>query len=223
MDDLDDFRLFLGAAGRLYGKKNLSPPFRLNEFAAAWRSEGIPLSHCLDQIKRHLDENSSQYRCGSGDGGLVWLDQVVRRSWRRLNRPPRALPERTDRLFKRNIAFDDDDARFVDPTDSVLRTADVPSHPSRMRPSPRSASDPANTAPNPIDPIGLKPIDKAEALLRRELANGEVPAAVIEQYARDDGISPRTLDRARRRLMVISRRTGFGKTGRSWLSLPKAP
>ena len=79
-DDLDDFRMFLGRAGSLYGRKNLSPPFRLKEFAEAWRLEGIPLSHCIDQIKRHLDENSGRYRCGSGDGGMVWLDQVIRQS-----------------------------------------------------------------------------------------------------------------------------------------------
>jgi hypothetical protein len=92
-----------------------------------------------------------------------------------------------------------------------------------MRTSPVSASDRADTAPKPAAPIGLKPIDNAEAFLRRELANGEVAAAVIEQYARDDGISLRTLDRARSRLRVVTRRTGFGKTGRSWLSLPTTP
>jgi hypothetical protein len=81
MDDFDDFPTFLGRAGNLYGKKNLSPPFRLKEFAEAWVMEGISLSHCIEQISIHLNENSSRYRCGSGDGGLASLDVEIRQSW----------------------------------------------------------------------------------------------------------------------------------------------
>ena len=69
----------------------------------------------------------------------------------------------------------------------------------------------------------LKPIDKAVAFLRRELAHGEVEAALVEENAKTDGIAPRTLDRARARLRVISRRSGFAKNGRSWLSLTTTP
>jgi hypothetical protein len=242
MDDLDEMTTFLGRAGNLYGKKNLCPPFRLRELAEAWRMEGIPLSHCIDQISRHLAESSGQYRCGSGDGGLARLDAEIRQSWHRLSRPPRALPERTDRFYKRSTddAIADPSEQWIfDLVNQTRRTAqpvglkpkagsggeprDVLSHPSQTGPSPRSPSDRADTAPNRVAPIGLKPIDKTEAFLRRELANGEVAAAVLEQYAADDGIAPRTLDRARSRLRVVTRRTGFGRTGRSWLSLPTTP
>jgi hypothetical protein len=243
-NDLDDFPTFLGRAGCMYVKKGLSTPFHLSEFAEAWRRDGIDFSHCVVEMERHLAKNSGQYRNGSGDWGLRWLDAEIRESWARLRRPRRALPERTDRLYERST----DDA-VADPSDQCIfdlvnqtpRTAqpiglkpidkaglggeprDVPGHPSQMRTSPISASGRTGTAPNPVDPIGLKPIDKAVAFLWRELANGEVAAAVIEQYARDDGISPRTLDRARSRLRVVTRRSGFGRTGKSWLSLPTAP
>jgi hypothetical protein len=212
MDDLDEMTKFLGRAGNLYGRKNLCAPFRLKEFAEVWRLEGIPLSHCIEQIIRHLAESSGQYRCGSGDGGLARLDAEIRQSWHRLTRPSRALPERTDRLYKRSTddaIADPGDQWIIDLVKQTPRTAqpiglkpiekaglrgeapDVPSHPTQMGPSPRSASDRTGRAPD--DPIGLKPIDQAEAFLRRELANGEVAAAVIEEYARDDGISLRTL------------------------------
>jgi hypothetical protein len=244
MDNVDHFRMFLGRAGNLYGRKDLCPPFHLTEFAQAWVLEGISLSHCIEQISIHLDENSGRYRGGSGDWGLRWLDQIIRKSWYRLTRPPRALPARTDRLYKTNIhevIADPADEWIFDLVNQTPRTAqhigpkriekaelrgepgDVPRHPSQMGTSPRPASDRADTAPNPVQPISLKPIDKAEAFLHRELANGEVAAAVIEQYAKDDGIAPRTLDRARSRLRVVSRRTGFGSTGKSWLSLPTTP
>jgi len=70
---------------------------------------------------------------------------------------------------------------------------------------------------------GPKRIDQAIAFLRRELADGEVAATRLEEKAKASGISPRTLDRARARLTVTCRRTGFAKTGKSWLSLPTTP
>jgi hypothetical protein len=70
---------------------------------------------------------------------------------------------------------------------------------------------------------GPKRIDQAVAFLRRELADGEVAATLLEEKAKASGISPRTLDRARARLKVISRRTGFAKEGKCWLSLPRTP
>jgi hypothetical protein len=69
----------------------------------------------------------------------------------------------------------------------------------------------------------MKPLKRAIDFLKQELADGEVAAVKVEEAANDEGIALRTLDRARKELMVISRRTGFGKTGRSWLSLPTAP
>ncbi len=82
--------------------------------------------------------------------------------------------------------------------------------------------------PGSVKPIALKrtqpkQIDQAMAFLRRELANGEVAAALLEEKAKASGISLRTLDRARTWLKVISRRTGFAKDGKCWLSLPRAP
>ena len=237
----DDFPTFLGAAGCLYVKANLCTPFRLPEFAQAWLRDGISRSHILEQTGGHLAKYSGQYRNGSGDWGLRWLDAEIRESWRRLNRPPRRMPERTDRLYKRigaQLPADDRDERFADRKDSAPRMVPrvdmkaiddaglggeprhVATHPSETGGSARS--DRADTAPARVAPR-LKPIFRAEAFLRRELANGEVAAAVIEQYAKDDGISLRTLDRARSRLRVVTRRSGFGRTGKSWLSLPKAP
>jgi hypothetical protein len=72
-------------------------------------------------------------------------------------------------------------------------------------------------------PPPAKPLDKAIDFLKQELADGEVAAVEVEEAAKDEGIALRTLDRARKRLMVISRRTGFAKSGRSWLSLPTVP
>jgi len=69
----------------------------------------------------------------------------------------------------------------------------------------------------------LKRVEQAIAFLRRELADGEVAAARLEEKAKASGISLRTLDRARARLKVISRRTGFAKEGKCWLSLPRTP
>jgi hypothetical protein len=66
-------------------------------------------------------------------------------------------------------------------------------------------------------------IDQAIAFLRRELADGEVAATRLEENAKASGISLRTLDRARARLKVISRRTGFAKEGKCWLSLARTP
>jgi hypothetical protein len=196
MNDFDDIAMFLARVGCLYVKYSLSPPFRLREFAEAWWLEGINLSHCLDQIKSHLAKNSGQYRCGSGDGGMIWLDQVIRQSWCRLLTAPRAQPAHTDGRYKLPDTFGSADGWFVDRTDP---------------------------APNTSEPIGLKQIDKAMAFLRRELADREVEAVAIEASAKVAGISPRTLDRARARLRVVSRRTGFAETGRCWVSLPTAP
>src|SRR5580693_1299897 len=115
MNDFHDFPSFLGAAGCLYVKANLCTPFRLAEFAQAWMRDGISRSHCLRQISGHLAKNSGQYRNGSGDWGLPWLDAEIRESWAWLRRPPRALPPRTDRLYKRRT-----DEVIADPADAWI-------------------------------------------------------------------------------------------------------
>jgi hypothetical protein len=182
----------------LYVQRNISPPFHLRAFAEAWTRDGIRLTHCLEQIRSHLAENSSQYRSGSGDGGLHWLDKLIRQSWDRLNLPPRTQPAQIDRQYKptANDAADRSNKRLVDRWDGAPRTA---------------------------TPTGAKQIDRAVAFLRRELADGEVEAVILERNANANGIAIRTLDRARARLKVVSRRTGFAKHGRSWLLLPTAP
>ena len=242
MNDLDDLSTFLGAAGCLYVKANLCTPFRLREYAEAWRMDGISLVHCLEQIRSHLAKNSGQYRNGSGDWGLRWLDEIIRKSWHLLNRPPRALPARTDRLYRRGATDEvEEDQWFVDPTDlgapMTVRPVDlkpidkagsgrepreVPSHPGEGRISPRSVSGRSDAAPNPARPVRQKQIEQAEAFLRRELADGEVEALIVEEKAKAEGIGIRTLARARALLKVVSRRRGFGKNGQYWLALPTA-
>jgi hypothetical protein len=64
--------------------------------------------------------------------------------------------------------------------------------------------------------------DNAIAFLRRVLANGELSARELEKRAEVEGIASRTLDRARKTLGIVSRRTGFGRTAQHWVSLPKA-
>jgi hypothetical protein len=204
MNQSHDLTEFLGRAGCLYGKSNLCPPFLLEEFAEAWFLEGISFRHCLDQIGSYLNQHSGRHRCGSGDGSLPFVDHAIRKSWSDKHRPQRAKPERTDRYFQR--------------IDDVVAAGDgnscepIPS-PNYSPPAPRR-----QPAPPP-----QKPLNRAIDFLKRELADGEVAAVKVEEAARDEGIAIRTLDRARKKLMVSSRRSGFAKTGRSWLSLPTVP
>jgi hypothetical protein len=202
MSELRGFAEFMGRAGCLYGKWNLCPPFHLSEFAEGWLLAGISLDHCLDEIRSYLTKHSARHRCGSGDDSLRYIDHAVRRSWDDKRRPPRAKPERTDRYFQR--------------TGEVITNR----HPCDPIPSPNFVAPVRPKAPTPP---ALKPLEKAKAFLKRELADGEVAAVAIELAAKDEGIALRTLDRARRELMVVSRRSGFAKTGRSWLSLPTVP
>jgi len=202
MSELRDFTEFMGWAGCLYGKSNLCPPFRLKEFAEAWFLEGISFRHCLEQIGSYLAQHSGRHRCGSGDGSLPFVDHAIRKSWSDKHRPPRARPERTDRYFQR--------------VDEVVTEHD----PRGPIPSP-NFSAPVARKPPPLP--RQKPLKAAKALLRRELANGRARAVDIEETAKAEGISLRTLDRARKELMIVSHRTGFAKTGRSWLSLPSVP
>jgi hypothetical protein len=197
-----DLPEFLGRVGCLYGKSNLCPPFLLEEFAEAWFLEGISFRHCLDQIGSYLAQHSGRHRCGSGDGSLSFVDHAIRKSWSDKHRPQRAKPERTDRYFQR------------------LEEVVTDHEPCGPIPSPNFS---APVARKPPPPPRQKPIEAAKALLKRELANGQVLAVDIEEAAKAEGISLRTLDRARKELVIFSHRTGFAKTGRSWLSLPSVP
>jgi hypothetical protein len=63
-------------------------------------------------------------------------------------------------------------------------------------------------------------LDEAKEFLRTELCKGEVETSVVNEQAHRAGISPRTLQRARERLGVKTRREGFGRDGKFFLSLP---
>ena len=102
MGDVIDLRFFLARAGCIYTKAGLSPPFHLRQFAEAWLLDGIELTFCVDQIISHLDQHATFYRSGSGDGTLPLLNDLIRKRWHDLHKPPRARPERTDRIWQRN-------------------------------------------------------------------------------------------------------------------------
>jgi hypothetical protein len=63
-------------------------------------------------------------------------------------------------------------------------------------------------------------LNDAVEFLRTELCSGEVETTVIEEQARRAGIAKRTLARARKKLQVKTRREGFGRDGKFFLSLP---
>jgi len=71
-----------------------------------------------------------------------------------------------------------------------------------------------------VGPRAQKKIDLAVVWLRTELASGERPAAEDEAKALCIGISPRTYNRARKRLGVTSRRIGFGRWAKYMIALP---
>ena len=62
--------------------------------------------------------------------------------------------------------------------------------------------------------------DAASAFLEEHLADGERPANELMNLAREAGISGATLKRAKEALKVKAHRTGFGKAGRWFWSLP---
>jgi hypothetical protein len=223
-----DLTTFLGSVGCLYVKRKLSPPFRLKAVAEEWITQGIALSFCLAQIDSHLAQHSDLYRHGSGDRWFLWLDQAIRRSWyeRHLS-PPQAKPIRPkmERIAERE---------WVDRKPSADHEIDCRRRPGGQEAPVGSRSDapgcdrPDQALPQRIKSIGKKrkqpkQIDRAVAFLRRELASGAAAAVRLEEKAKASGISARTLDRARARLKVISRRTGFAKDGKCWCSLPMAP
>lgn len=63
-------------------------------------------------------------------------------------------------------------------------------------------------------------LEEAKAWLRDALANGARPAKEVKQEAESDGIKPRTLDRAKKALGLISTREGYASEGRWVWSLP---
>jgi hypothetical protein len=227
--DVDvDLDTFCGRIGNLYGRHGLCPPFELRRIAAEWMASGIALSHIVAVIDRHLTDHRRRYNSGSGDALFSWLAEHVRRTWdEKILASPwtqsaRARVPRTA------------DHEWVDRQPSADPAIDLRRRPS-IREAPvgdrsyapgygRTDQAPSESA-KPIGQKrrGPKQIDQAIIFLRRELADGEVAATRLEGRAKASGISARTLDRARARLKVISRRTGFAKDGKCWLSLPRTP
>jgi hypothetical protein len=78
----------VGAIGNLYVRKQLSPPFHISDYVKRWLAAGIPPEHFLEQIRKHLDICAHQYRCGSGDKGIDWLDALIQSTWYNRNVGP---------------------------------------------------------------------------------------------------------------------------------------
>jgi hypothetical protein len=229
MTSIDDVDLdgYCGRIANLYIRRSLSPPFTLKHVAADWKVNGIALSHVVAVIDRHLTDYRNRYYCGSGDALFDWLDDFVRTTWYERQVSPRRVP--SSRLTIQRLA----DHQWLDRQPGAYHDLDPTSPSSREAlagtqlgpPACRVANQPLPQNAEPIGPDGKRPrrIDQAIAFLRRELADGEVAAALLEEKAKASNLSPRTLDRAHARLNVTCRRTGFAKSGKSWLSLPMTP
>jgi hypothetical protein len=72
----------------------------------------------------------------------------------------------------------------------------------------------------PSDPETRSELERADDLLRELLADGPLATRELEQAAEAEGISRRTLQRARGRLKTVRQRDGFGPGGRWLVSLP---
>jgi hypothetical protein len=226
-DDVD-LVTYCGRIGNLYGRFGICPPFELRRIAADWKANGIALSHIIAVIDRHLTDHRRRYYSGSGDALFSWVDEVVRKTWReqhfsppwaRVTRPTierMADHERADRQQRGEHELDARRSPADEGTPAGNRS-DAPGCGRADQPPPRSAKSIGKKRGGP------KRIDLAIAFLRRELADGEVAATFLEDRAKAIGISTRTLDRARAQLNVRCRRTGFAKSGKSWLSLPTTP
>jgi hypothetical protein len=198
MIEIKDMREFHGAIGNLYVRAGLSPPIYLEERTSSWSLDGIPPGLCLEVIGAYLSRHAASIYSRSGNSTLPIVDRIIREKWRDLHRRQLVrypvADQQGDRMRQVIPAFDG------------------------------SSSDEA--APRwprveqPREPI-LSALDNAIQFLRRVLAAGELSTRELHRRARVEGIAPRTLDRARKELGVLARRTGFGRTGQHWVSLPK--
>ena len=247
IQDVDiDLATFCGRIGNLYGRHGLCPPFALHAAAQGWMARGIPLWHCIEVIERYLRRHgrSHYHYSGSGDRNFAWLNSLIQTTWydRSSARPPRSSPKHTrhhDWLDEHGVEEPNQRpgraaASPAGPPSSVskhdscepgrvglrqkatrardTRTAFPQQGPQPPRSAPKSSSQ--GLAPSP------KKIDIAVVWLRTLLASGERPAAEVEAKALCIGISPRTYDRARKRLGVTSRRIGFGRWAKYMIALP---
>jgi len=233
-----------GRVGNLYSRNGRCPPFALYDAARGWMARDIPLWHCIDVIERYLTGYGRSCPSGSGDRDFVWLSGLIETSWydRSFAKPLRPAPkksryhdwgdsnaeeERNQRAGRRE-AFTARPLNPVSKLDSLepdrvgfREKAAGGSSPARgtksVSPQPRrNASRPSSQtqAPRP------KKLEIAVAWLRTELASDERPAAELEAIALCIGIAPRTYDRARKRLGIVSRRIGFGRWAKYMIALP---
>jgi hypothetical protein len=195
-----NFDEFCGQIGNLYVRAGLSPPFQLREHAERWLADGISPSHCIEQIRLDLERYGRSITSGSGDRHLLFVHSIIRRTWFESQYP------RTDCAISDQLT---EGENSVDPADQVVD---------------ESPDDRVNTQWPPA-PVPRKPVqsenDRARAFLLRELADGEMATNELNGRAKAARIAERTLERARKNLEVVSRRTGFGQTGQHWVSLPK--
>ena len=223
-----DLDTYCGRIGNLYGRHGLCPPFALRRIAADWMASGIALSPIVAVIDRHLTDHRSRYYSGSGDALFSWVDEIIRKTWREQHvslpqaKPGRPTMQRIDdrEWGGRQPGADDEVDRMRSSTRReapVGNWSDAPGCGRADQALPQSVKSIGRKRKQP------KQIDRALAFLRRELADGQVAAALLEERAKASGLSLRTLDRARARLNITCRRTGFAKTGKSWLSLPTTP
>jgi hypothetical protein len=247
IQDVDiDLATFCGRIGNLYGRYGLCPPFALHAAAQGWMAREIPLSHCVDVIERYLGRHAGTHYSGSGDRNFTWLSGLIETSWyeRSFAMPPGPAPQQSrhnnwsdnygseepnqrsrcgadltaaPKLDSKHDSFEPDRiavrqkaAGAVSPVGGIRSVSPQKIHPKRSA----SKSSGRPKAPSP------KKIDTAVVWLRAKLATGERLAAEVEAEARCVGISPRTCDRARKRLGITSRRIGFGRWAKYVIALP---
>jgi hypothetical protein len=196
--ELKDFTQFIGAIGNLYVRRNLSTPLDLKRYAKAWLEDGISPSHCIEQTRLYLERYGHAYRVGSGESSLPFLDKFIRKTWLELQYFPAGGRSGNEKSESESLA------------PPIIEE----SHEDLVKPW-----------YGPKAPLYRAPAQSAEdyaiAFLYRELAEGELSVRELKKRAAAAKIADRTLDRARKKVGVVSRRTGFGKSARHWVSLPK--
>jgi hypothetical protein len=243
--DVDvDLATFCGRIGNLYGRHGLCPPFALRDAAQGWIARDIPLWHCIEVIERYLRRHGRSHYSGSGDRNFAWLNSLIQTTWydRSFAMPPRPTPNHTrhhDWLDEHGVeepnqrpgraaAFtagphipvskhDSCEPGRVGLRQKAARARDTRSASPQQIPQPQRSGSRLSRQTPASSP---KKIDVAVAWLRAELASGERPAAEVEASALCAGIAPRTYDRARQRLGIVSRRIGFGRWAKYMIALP---
>ncbi len=239
-----DLATFCGRIGNLYVRYGLSPPFALHDAAQGWIARDIPLSHCVDVIERYLTGYGRSCPSGSGDRNFAWLNCLIQTTWydRSFVTPPRPTPNHTrnhDWLDEygaeepnqrpgrreavaagRHIPVSKHDS--CEPGQRGLRQKAARARDTRSAFPQQGPQPPRSASKSSSQGLALNPqkIDVAVAWLRTVLTAGERAAAEVEAEALCAGITPRTYDRARKRLGVTSRRIGFGRCAKYMIALP---